>query len=458
MRHARLRVLVARRMFCSSTLPPSSTPTTIREVLHPHASGRAGWVSDSAGVLPPATVARLNEKLDALKRTTSHEMAIVCLEDLDGQARKLGGGPPQSYGLFTEWLFDEWGVGRREHNDGVMLVLYRRGRRVEIRTGKGLKYQLPESFLQSVVDQRMIPAFKEGRHANGVEVGAGAILRRLMPTSNPDPWAAPVGALPGFGGGNRKGGGGGALTSGGGGGGGGGGDGDDNTLFWLGVMVVSGALPLLVAWEWRADRKRRACPGCSAVMARTKTDLENHLAPLPARFDASRCGTGQGQTPCHPDCLGACARDERASGSCTFTLLRCPKCGGERVLREEHSGFSRCNHCACRTLKEENHVVTHATTWSTGTRAHAEDCRHCGHTARWTTTIPRQSNSGSSGGGGGGGGGGGFGGGSSSGGGSAGGSWLAEEERPSFWDTKPSEHIAGGVRRARRALGGEDAE
>ena len=34
------------------------------------------------------------------------------------------------------------------------------------------------------------------------------------------------------------------------------------------------------------------------------------FAPLPARFDASRCGTGQGQTPCHPDCLGACARDD----------------------------------------------------------------------------------------------------------------------------------------------------
>ena len=109
-------------------------------------------------------------------------MAIVCLEDLDGQARNMGGGPPHCYGLFTEWLFDEWGVGRKEQNDGVMLVLFRRGRRVEIRTGKGLKYKLPESFLQSVVDQRMIPAFKEGRHANGVEVGAGAILRRLMPT------------------------------------------------------------------------------------------------------------------------------------------------------------------------------------------------------------------------------------------------------------------------------------
>ena len=131
MRLARLLPRTRLRAKCSA-LPPSSTPATIREVLHPQASGRAGWVSDSAGVLTPAAVKRLNEKLDALKRTTSHEMAIVCLEDLDGQARKMGGGPPQSYGLFTEWLFDEWGVGRKEQNDGVMLVLYRRGRRVEI--------------------------------------------------------------------------------------------------------------------------------------------------------------------------------------------------------------------------------------------------------------------------------------------------------------------------------------
>ena len=96
----------------------------IERVPNPRATD-GGWVTDMAGVLSPEHKARLNRLIDQLERDTGAEVAVVIL-------RRTQGATPKEYA--TE-LFNRWGVGKREADNGVLMLVALGDRRVEIETG-----------------------------------------------------------------------------------------------------------------------------------------------------------------------------------------------------------------------------------------------------------------------------------------------------------------------------------
>jgi hypothetical protein len=78
-----------------------------------------------AGVLSPEHKARLNRLIDQLERDTGAEIAVVIL-------RRTQGATPKEYA--TE-LFNRWGVGKREADNGVLMLVALGDRRVEIENG-----------------------------------------------------------------------------------------------------------------------------------------------------------------------------------------------------------------------------------------------------------------------------------------------------------------------------------
>ena len=153
-----------------------------------------------------------------------------------------------------------------------------------------------------------------------------------------------------------------------------------------------------------------------------------------------------------PEALTPCEADERRFRSVKFELLRCPQCGGGRVLQTETGSYQRCSSCACRTEAEHMWTSRSATEYSEGTREHRSHCAHCGRTRRWESIIPRVRKTETSSGGGGG-----FGGGSSSGGGGAGSSWMGNEQDEDWRDTPPSMHLRRAVKSGRAALGWDES-
>ena len=105
------------------------------DVEHPRPPGpeeayQGNWVSDAPTILSPESTVAINRDLEALNATTRVEFAVVLLEDVAGFDRFT---EPAAYGDFARRLFDLWGVGREGVNDGVLLVLFRGGRRVDER-------------------------------------------------------------------------------------------------------------------------------------------------------------------------------------------------------------------------------------------------------------------------------------------------------------------------------------
>ena len=101
-----------------------SHPSEPKEVLHPKLVHLSSWVSDAPGILPADTRAEIDAQINKLHDTTGAQVAVVLLEDIAGRPTL------SQYEAFSVGLFDLWGVGRKDHDDGVLLALFREGRRI----------------------------------------------------------------------------------------------------------------------------------------------------------------------------------------------------------------------------------------------------------------------------------------------------------------------------------------
>jgi uncharacterized protein len=129
-----------------------------------------GRVVDEAGILPPATETRLTEKLAALEASTGRQVVVVTLPTLQGYEI-------EEYGY---QLGRAWGIGEAKENNGALLIVAPNERRVRIEVGYGLEGVLTDALSNVILQERVLPRFKTGDMAGGIESGADAIIEQLQ--------------------------------------------------------------------------------------------------------------------------------------------------------------------------------------------------------------------------------------------------------------------------------------
>ncbi|WP_010218513.1 TPM domain-containing protein [Sphingomonas sp. PAMC 26621] len=133
-----------------------------------------GLVVDAANVLPPATEADLNAKLEALQKDTKRQLVVATIPNLEG--REL-----EEYGV---GLGRAWGVGLKDANNGAILFIApnepkgHRGPRIEV--GYGLEPFLTDAFIGRVIREQMIPKLSQSGDIPGaMEAGTDALIKQL---------------------------------------------------------------------------------------------------------------------------------------------------------------------------------------------------------------------------------------------------------------------------------------
>jgi uncharacterized protein len=121
--------------------------------------------------LTPDQVQALEQKLVLYDNTTSNQIAIVIVES-------LGGSSPEDYG--TD-LGRKWGVGNKNTNNGVVIVVSTGGgqgnRKVAIVPGYGLEGAIPDVTAKAIIDNDVIPNFKQGEYYRGLDQAADDIIK-----------------------------------------------------------------------------------------------------------------------------------------------------------------------------------------------------------------------------------------------------------------------------------------
>jgi uncharacterized protein len=128
-----------------------------------------GRVVDQADLLPPAEEKLLSAKLEAVERDVGPQFAVVTVPTLGN--RKI-----EEYG---NQLLRTWGLGSRERNDGLLLLVAPNERKVRIEVGYGLERRVTDPFAAKVIREQMIPRFSEGKYAAGIAEGADKLIERL---------------------------------------------------------------------------------------------------------------------------------------------------------------------------------------------------------------------------------------------------------------------------------------
>jgi uncharacterized protein len=148
---------------------PVGLAQSVNDWQSPHQ--RSGeWISDRANLLSWQAEHHLNRRINKLTGRTGAELAIATLPQLEAG---------QSAHAFALNLFNAWGVGNRDTNNGVLLFVSKVDRRIEIITGTGLSETLPDQEVRRLIQQDIVPALQRQDYATGMIQGTNAIAQRL---------------------------------------------------------------------------------------------------------------------------------------------------------------------------------------------------------------------------------------------------------------------------------------
>jgi len=128
-----------------------------------------GRVVDAANILPPETEISIEAKLAALEASTTRQLVVATVPDLDGL-------DIADYGY---QLGRAWGIGQKEEDNGALLIVAPNERRVRVEVGYGLEPILTDALSSVIIQRNILPAFREGDMPRGVEGGVDAIIRQL---------------------------------------------------------------------------------------------------------------------------------------------------------------------------------------------------------------------------------------------------------------------------------------
>lgn len=369
-----IAVLAAFAVGHAAVYSPESVPDV-------HRANRNAFTSNPDGILSAPTVAYIDSALQSLRRTLSVEAMVVAVDAIED---------PDDPSLFATDLFEHWGLGKTDKDNGLLILLVKDARSVQIRTGYGLEGVLPDVVCSRIIREVMKPAFRQGNYDAGMAGGVAMIDRILTDPQYREEIQSSMADS------DNK-----ADTE------------DDAFAFYITVICImtvvmlvcfgaelvkmrnagseakyrrfagwkpyyliatfggigiplAASLPLLLClYHWR--NHRRKCPNCGTVMGKVDEVHDNdYLTP---------------------------SQDlEERIGSVDYDVWLCPKCGETDIIpyATKSSPYVECDHCHARTAKlVRDRILTKPTSRTEGSGVREYHCLNCGNDSHRNYKIPR---------------------------------------------------------------------
>ena len=358
----------------------AASAMTVKEVANVHRADRTRFVSDNAGVLSPASVAAADSLLASAWRSSSAEPVVVIVPD-------LGGDDIDTYA--TE-LFELWGIGKKDRDNGVLMLISVNDRKACIRTGYGAEEFMPDVLAANIIRNVMAPSFRKGDYDTGVLESTRVLTAAL---SSPDArealmseYANDAGAA---------------------------GDGDDFFAVYVGFACVAGAgLLLLVLATYLRSRGKPTAQAYGElqsvrlpalvigllglgiplvaylllILLMRHTRLHKRLCP--------HCRTRMGRVDEENDnsYLTQSQDAEEHLDSVDYDVWLCPSCGETDIIPyvNPRKNFTVCPVCQARACTLVNsRTIRRPTERTEGQGVEEYECLNCHHRTRRLFNIPK---------------------------------------------------------------------
>ena len=173
------RVLLAAALFLTAFVAAGQVPV-------PPLKAR---VTDLTATLSGDQARALEQKLAALEARKGSQVAVLLVQTTQ----------PDTVEEYAIRVFDQWKLGRKSVDDGVLLLIAKNDRKLRIEVGRGLEGAIPDAYAKRIIDEEIAPRFKQGDFAGGIEAGVVRITKlidgepmpapqRPVSSSQPDYW------------------------------------------------------------------------------------------------------------------------------------------------------------------------------------------------------------------------------------------------------------------------------
>lgn len=126
-----------------------------------------GWVNDFEDILTTAQEQKLTDIIVEFDKKTTNQIAIVTVHDIS---------PYENMKTYATALGNHWGVGQKDKHNGLVIVVSKNLRKVWISTGLGTEKVLTNEICKKIIDEKMIPEFRQGNSFEGLVKGLNELI------------------------------------------------------------------------------------------------------------------------------------------------------------------------------------------------------------------------------------------------------------------------------------------
>lgn len=127
-------------------------------------------VNDFANLIDAGSAAELDRRIRALEAKTTDAVVVVTVTSI---------APSDSIEDYAVRLFERAGIGQRDRDNGLLVLVARDERQVRIEVGYELEAFVTDGFAGDVIRQQFLPAFKKGAYGEGLLAGVTRVIHRI---------------------------------------------------------------------------------------------------------------------------------------------------------------------------------------------------------------------------------------------------------------------------------------
>ncbi len=143
-------------------LAPATFGLTIPDVARPF--------TDKVGIVTPDKAAQIETLLENIRASRKIEMAVFITDSL------------QDYDIapYALAVAEKWKLGKKGRDEGLLMIIAPKERRMRLEVGYGLEGELTDAFSRRVLDDNVVPYFRQQRYGDGILVAIEAIAHQLQ--------------------------------------------------------------------------------------------------------------------------------------------------------------------------------------------------------------------------------------------------------------------------------------
>jgi uncharacterized protein len=134
-----------------------------------------GFVNDNAYLLSEETIDAVEAHLVNLEKETTAEVVVVTVDSLEGYTIED----------YAAGLFEEWAIGKKDKDNGALFIVAYEESMVRIEVGYGLEDILTDGRVGRILDDEVVPYFREYDYEAGISAGTNAIVEYIRDGTPP---------------------------------------------------------------------------------------------------------------------------------------------------------------------------------------------------------------------------------------------------------------------------------